>query len=63
MVEITFDSVTDPKQQQYLKSLPTSFALPAKAVDALRETARGLLRTSGEFQQFLKEVDPSAAAR
>ena len=59
MVEITFDHVSDSQQQQYLKSLPTSFALPGKAVDTLRETARSLLRSSAEFQQFLQQVDPA----
>lgn len=58
MVEITFDKVADPARQQYLKSLPTSFALPGPAVDALRDTARVLLRSSSEFQRFLGEVTP-----
>lgn len=63
MVEVTFDRVSDEKQRQYLKSLPTSFALPDKAVDSLRGTARSLLRSAPEFQQFLHQVDPAAHAQ
>jgi NTE family protein len=55
MVEVSFETVADTKQQQYLKSLPTSFNLPPRAVDALRDTARSLLRDSPEFHRFLSE--------
>ena len=56
LVEVNFDKVDSRDERKYLKSLPTSFALPTKAVDKLRETARSLLRTSPEFQQFLESV-------
>jgi NTE family protein len=56
LVEINFDNVRDAARRQELKLLPTSFALPANAVDGLRRTARELLRSAAGFERFLARV-------
>jgi NTE family protein len=54
LVEIGFDAISDAAVRDELRILPTSFALPAPAVDRLRATARRLLRDSADFQAFLR---------
>ena len=56
LVEVGFDSVRDPERRKTLRTLPTSFSLPAPAVDLLRSTAREQLRTSADFRGFLQDV-------
>ena len=53
MVEVGFSHVRDPERRQLLNNLPTSFALDDEAVDALRATAREVLRKSEDFRGFL----------
>lgn len=55
LAEINFESVRDPQRRAALRLMPTSFALPKESVDELRLTARELLRSSAEFQQFLAQ--------
>lgn len=42
VIEVSFDAVADPVLREYLQSLPTSFALPAEAVDRLRDRRAAL---------------------
>lgn len=53
-IEVSFDMLTDEKERDYLNQLPTSFALPADAVDRLRAAARKIVLASPELQRMLK---------
>jgi len=56
LIEVRFDSLADETERDYLKRLPTSFALKPEEVDRLRKAARQSLTTSKEFQQFLRDL-------
>ena len=56
LVEVSFDRVIDPQKRSELKNLPTSFALPAGALDQLREVAGELMQQSSEYQKLLQEL-------
>ncbi len=53
VIEIAFDQLADASERDYLRQLPTSFAVPPEAVDRLRSAAGVLLRQSPEFQAYL----------
>jgi NTE family protein len=53
-IEVSFQVLTDKKERDYLNQLPTSFALPAAAVDRLRAAARNIILVSPDFQQMMK---------
>lgn len=57
LVEVRFASLDDEAERDYLKRLPTSFALKPEEVDRLRKAARLSLTTSKEFQQFLRDLE------
>ena len=46
LVEVRFDSLDDEAERDFLKRLPTSFALKPEEVDRLRKAARHSLTTS-----------------
>jgi NTE family protein len=52
-INVEFDALSDPGEQSYFKNLPTSFKLPADAVDHLREVGGRLLRQSDSFQKLV----------
>jgi NTE family protein len=54
VLDISFDQVQDSGERAYLKSLPTSFSLPAEAVDHLVTSAGELLRQSTEYQKYFQ---------
>jgi NTE family protein len=56
LVEVRFESLDDKAERDFLKRLPTSFALKPEEVDRLRNAARLSLTTSKEFQQFLRDL-------
>jgi NTE family protein len=58
VIEIAFDQLADAAERDYLRQLPTSFALPSAAVDRLRAAAAELLRASPEFQAYLRSLKP-----
>ena len=43
-------------ERTYLNEQPTSFFLPAEAVDRLRAAAGTIIQASPEFQRLLKDV-------
>jgi NTE family protein len=45
-IEVSFRVLTDKKERDYLNQLPTSFALPADAVDRLRAAAKKIILAS-----------------
>jgi NTE family protein len=65
-IDVSFAQVKDKTERDYLNQQPTSFVLPAEAVDRLRAAAGTIILDSPEFQRLLKDVgakivaDPSA---
>ena len=53
VIDISFDAIKNASEQDYFMDLPTSFVLPAKDIDRLREMAGQLLRQSDKFQTIL----------
>jgi NTE family protein len=56
VLDVSFDALQDPKERAYFMDLPTSFVLPAEAIDRLREVAGKLLRQSEEYQAIVREL-------
>lgn len=56
--ELTFDDIPDLALRRCLQELPTSFSLPEKTVDLLREAAGYLLMNSDDFVAGMKRLDP-----
>ena len=54
VVDVSFKSLPDKSERDYLNQLPTSFALPGEAVDRLRTAARTLILNSPDLQEALK---------
>jgi NTE family protein len=67
-IDVSFASLPDAAERAYLNQQPTSFALPAEAVDRLRAAAGTIILASPEFQRLLKDfgaqivVPPPAGA-
>lgn len=57
--ELTFDDIRDPRLRTCLQGLPTTFSLPGKTVDLLREAARFLLMNSSAFIEGMQRLDHS----
>jgi NTE family protein len=55
-VDVSFQALNDKAERDYLNELPTSFVLPAEAVDRLRAAAGAIILQSPEFQRLLKDV-------
>jgi NTE family protein len=53
-IEVSFQVLAAQKERDYLNQLPTSFTLPAEAVDRLRAAAKNIILASPDFQQMLK---------
>jgi NTE family protein len=60
-IEVSFQALSDKQERDYLNQLPTSFALPAEAVDRLRVAAKKIILASPDFQQLLKAMQNPAA--
>jgi NTE family protein len=55
-VEVAFDWIQDEEERAYLKSIPTTFSLPDKDVDRLRQAAATTLDHHPAFQELLREL-------
>ena len=55
-IDVSFPALKDKAELDYLNLQPTSFVLPAEAVDRLRTAAGTIIRDSPEFQRLLKDV-------
>ncbi|WP_090906721.1 patatin-like phospholipase family protein [Nitrosospira sp. Nsp13] len=55
-IDVSFSALEDKAELHFLNQLPTSFMLPAEAVDRLRAAAETLIMASPEFQRFLREA-------
>lgn len=56
IIEISFESIADPKEREWFLSLPTNFSLKPAVVDRLIEKGGALLKNSEEFQRLLEEL-------
>jgi NTE family protein len=59
-IEVSFQMLPDKAERDYLNQLPTSFALPAEAVDHLRAAAKKIILASPDFQAMLRTFRPVA---
>ncbi|MGE4403177.1 MAG: patatin-like phospholipase family protein [Desulfobulbus sp.] len=57
--ELSFDRVRDKHLRRCLQELPTSFALPRKTIDLLRQVAAESLMTSKSFIDGMRHLDPA----
>jgi NTE family protein len=55
-VDVSFSRLKDDAEREYLNNLPTSFVLPAEAVDRLRAAAGKISLESPDFQKVLKDT-------
>jgi NTE family protein len=55
-IDVSFASLPDKAERDYLNQQPTSFVLPAEAVDRLRAAAGTIIQASPEFQRLLKDA-------
>jgi NTE family protein len=55
-IDVSFSALADNAERAYLNEQPTSFVLPAEAVDRLRAAAGTIIVESPEFQRLLKDV-------
>jgi len=55
-IDVSFSAVGDEKERAYLNAQPTSFVLPAEAVDRLRAAAGTIIQASPEFQRLLRDI-------
>ena len=62
-IDVSFAALEDERERGYLNRQPTSFALPAEAVDRLRAAAATIIRASPEFRRLLDDVDARIAPK
>lgn len=55
-VEISFDEIKAPTEQNFFQNLPTSFYLPPKTIDALTFRGGDLLRSNKEYNRLLCDI-------
>jgi len=55
-IDVSFAALRDEQERAYLNAQPTSFTLPAEAVDRLRAAAGIIITGSPEFQRLLTNV-------
>jgi NTE family protein len=55
-IDVSFPELKDKAELDYLNRQPTSFVLPAEAVDRLRAAAGTIIAESPEFQRLLRDV-------
>ena len=56
VINVSFDELKDATERAYLNEQPTSFTLPAEAVDRLRAAAGNIVRGSPDFRRYLKDL-------
>jgi NTE family protein len=55
-IDVSFPALKDKAERDFLNQQPTSFVLPAEAVDRLRAAAGTIILDSPDFQRLLKEL-------
>lgn len=61
-IDVSFAALKDKAEQAFLNQLPTSFVLPAEAVDRLRAAAGTIIADSPEFKRLLKDAGAAIIA-
>lgn len=61
-IDVSFPALKDKAEQAFLNQQPTSFVLPAEAVDRLRAAAATIIADSPEFKRLLKDVGATIIA-
>ncbi len=61
-VDVSFSSLSDMAERDYLNETPTSFVLSDEQVDRLRKAAGDIMRGSPEYQRLLRDLGSSAAS-
>ena len=61
-IDVSFAALTDKAEFEYLNEQPTSFVLPAEAVDRLRAAAGKIILESPEFHRLLKDIGAEVVA-
>jgi NTE family protein len=56
VIDVSFAELKDAAERAYLNEQPTSFALPAEAVDRLRAAAGRIVTESPDFRRYLKDL-------
>ena len=59
-IVLDFAGIPDPAEREFFLGLPTTLALPAETIDRLRAIGGTLLKTSPQFQQFLRSMQGSS---
>jgi NTE family protein len=54
--QVAFDFIDDAKTRYEFKNLPTTFSLPAKTVDALKQKGKELLQNDPEFKRLRQDL-------
>ena len=62
-IDVSFPALKDKAELDYLNQQPTSFVLPAEAVDRLRAAAGTIIMDSPEFKRLLKDVGADVVAQ
>jgi NTE family protein len=61
-IDVSFAALADKAEFEYLNAQPTSFVLPAEAVDRLRAAAGTIISASPEFQRLLDDIGARVVA-
>jgi NTE family protein len=61
-IDVSFPQLEDKAEFDYLNQQPTTFVLPAEAVDRLRAAAGSIIMASPEFQRLVKDVGARVVA-
>jgi NTE family protein len=56
VIEVSFQVLKDKAERDYLNQLPTSFVLPAEAIDRLRAAAATIILDSPDLREMLKNA-------
>ncbi len=54
--QVAFDFIEDPRTRFWFKNLPTTFSLPSKTVDSLKNMGKKLLLSDEQFKRLLQEL-------
>lgn len=55
-IDVSFATLADPVEREYLNALPTTFRLTGEQVDHLRAAARTIIRESPEYQRLVRDM-------
>jgi NTE family protein len=61
-IDVSFDAIGDSAERDYFMGLPTTFTLPADAIDRLRAVGAKLLRESPAFRDLMRDLGGAPAS-